>query len=385
MRSIYVLPFVLLACGDNGDKPVHPDAPPRPDAMPDAFIECHYTEIADATNDDLFGTGMAEATSLSFIGQTLRICGEINNGHFNATDENVDVDSYRITVPAETRGILYLDAAGASTLESTSVEISGLTTTVGVSEVGAMADTFAVTSAPLPPGDFLITVSSYNATDAGTAVPYKLTLELDSDQRCPHATGAVAYNESNDGATASGNDVYEVRYGSSPPRQLTLLGTDNPEPTSVTVEPGASYRITGISSNPASAPVSWMDDYQDRDTYEFTVGSATNTLAVRTNWGGTTTDLDFFVFQMTGTDEIATGWYNRNMEDEFTTLSVTPGATYRVMVAADDASTGFPTNYDLTLCGDTYTPDPAARADVIPGRHRHHPVFTRRVRPLSAK
>jgi hypothetical protein len=81
--------------------------------------------------------------------------------------------------------------------------------------------------------------------------------------------------------------------------------------------------------------------------------------------------------------EIATAWKNANMEDEFTTLAVTPGAKYWIWVAADDGSTGGPTNYDLTLCGGSFTPDPAALAP--DPRIRRHPVFTRTVRPISKR
>jgi hypothetical protein len=101
--------------------------------------------------------------------------------------------------------------------------------------------------------------------------------------------------------------------------------------------------------------VSWADSYQDRDTYLVTMGANANELSVRLNWPGTTADLDVLVFPANGVLEQATGWYNANMEDEFTTLAVTPGQAYWVWVAADDQTTGQPVNYDLTLCGDAFT------------------------------
>lgn len=383
MRAIYLLTIALFACGDNKGLPVRPDGPPRPDAAPDAApIECNYTETADATNDDLFGGGTAETTNLTFSTSTTAICGNVENSHLDVTV--LDVDSYRLTVPTATRALVYLEAAGAENLQSTSVEISGLTTTTGVRKVGVFEGAFAVTSAVMPPGDYLITVSAYNPTAPAAAIGYKVIIVLDSAQRCPKATGTVAYPETNDGVTASGNDVYEVRYSTSPARQTTLLGADSPEPTNVTVEPNASYLITGSSDAPVSAPVSWMDDYKDRDTFRITMGATTNTLAVRLNWPGTTADLDFFVFPAGNPEEIATGWDNRNMEDEFTTLAVTPGASYDVWVAADDPSTGQPIAYELTLCGTVYLQDPAAvRASAAFPGPRRHPVFQRTVRKHS--
>lgn len=387
MRSIYLLPVVLLACGDNKSPTQRPDAGPRPDggADPDAVVSaCNFTEAADATNDTLFGDGDGEATALSFTTSSITICGELDTGHYLDAEDAVDIDSFVINVPAQTSGIVYLVAPGGDAYESIAVEISGLTTTTAVSEVGVLASSFATTSARLVPGDYLITVSSYNPAATTTALPYQIIVDVDDPVRCAESTATANDTESTDGATASGNDVYEIRFSGTTPRQFTALGTDNPEPTGITVEPSASYRISGISSNPVTAPVSWMDAYQDRDTYVITTGATTNTLTVRLNWPGTTADLDFYVFPMNELNEIATGWYNRAMEDELTTLAVTPNTTYWLLVGADDASTGFPVNYDVTLCGGAYTV-PTAQSATSPVRPRRHPVFYRTVRPLSPK
>ena len=86
------------------------------------------------------------------------------------------------------------------------------------------------------------------------------------------------------------------------------------------------------------------------------MGANSNQLSVRLNWPGTTADFDFFVFPMNGVIEQATGWYGGNMEDEYTTLAVVPGMSYWVWAGIDDASTGQPIDYDLTVCGATFTP-----------------------------
>jgi hypothetical protein len=385
MRAIYLLAIALIACGDNKNN-AQPDAPDEPDAPPDvAPVVCDYSETDDANNDDLLGTGTAETTNLTFTNAALTICGQINNGHFNVPEEAVDVDSFRLTVPADTLGILHLSAPDASALQSTTVEISGLTTATGVSEVGVLADTFAVTAATLVPGDYLITVSSFNPTDAASAIDYVITLELDSATRCAKATQTADYAESSDGVTADGNDVVEIRFSGSPPRQFTALPTDVPEDTNLTIASDATFRITGTTANPAVQPVSWMDSYTERDTYAITTGATTNTLAVRVNWPGTTTDLDFYVFPESSFNEIAQGFKNGNMEDEFTTLAVTPSTTYWITVAADNAS-ALPANYDLTVCGSTFDV-PLSRAAVARRftGPRAHPVFTRTGRALRRK
>lgn len=357
MRSIYLLPLsLLLACGDDKGRPARPDAP---DQMIDAAIDapapipCAYNEMADATNDDLFGNGNAETTAINFTAPTA-ICGKFNMGHYNNQRMNVDVDMYQITVPAMTSGILYVTAPGAENFDSVLVEIYGLGTGNFTDEIGQFQGNFATLTYTLPPDDYVITVSSYDPSDTTAAIDYKITLQIDTTPRCPKST-ATATPEAAEGTVGGGNDVYEVRYQGQPARALTADALDAPE-AAITVEPAMSYHATGTSSTFTATPVSWMDSFQDRDTYAVTMGATTNQLSVRLNWPGTTADFDFFVFPATGVIERANGWYAGNMEDEFTTLAVTPGATYWIMVGMDDASTGAPVSYDLTLCGETFTP-----------------------------
>ncbi len=379
--------IALLACGDDKDSK-RPDARVivDDDAAVDApAVTCQYTEMADATNDDLFGAGTPEATGASFTGTTLAICGVLNNGHFNSTETAVDVDSYRLTVPAASQGLIYLTAPGAENLQSVAIEISGITTSTSVSEVGVMVGDFAAVAAELPTGDYLITVSAYNATDATAPIDYKISMVVDSTTRCPESTAAAAFTEAGDTVTASGNDVYEVRYGGGTTVTTTVAGVDAPETTGIIVAPNTTHRISGVSSDPAADPVSWMDAYQDRDTYQITMGATTNTLAVRLNWASTTGDLDFFVFPNGSTEQIAVGWDNANMEDEFTTFAVTPGATYSLWVALDDPSTGQPINYDVTLCGTSFVTSVRSNHSAATDRVRRHPVFSRTVRPLFTK
>ncbi len=367
MRSIHFVSLCLLfaaaACGDDKDAPGKPDARVFPDSQDiDARtdIPCAYTEMNDATNNDLFGTDNPESTGLSFTADTA-ICGKVNNGHYDNPNDNVDVDSFQFTVPAATRGILYAAGTGLETFDSVVIEINGVTTST--SEYGPFEGTIGIVAADLPPGDYVITIAAYDPADIAAAIDYKLTLRLDPATRCAKSTATAAFTEAleqaSGGATGGANDVYEIRYSNNT-RSLTALTTDMPETTGITVAPAMNYRVTGTSSTFTVTPVSWMDSFQDRDTYAVTMGATTNQLAIRLNWPGTNHDFDMFVFRLDGANpgllEKSVGWEGANMEDEFTTLAVTPGGTYWIVVAADDASTGQPVAYDLTFCGDAATP-----------------------------
>jgi len=358
MRSFRLMPVLLLiACGDNHEGDKRPDARPMADAMVDAPMQvtCNYTESADATNDNFYANGNPEATSLSFGTAAIGICGKLEHTHYVQNNMVVDVDSYLINVPAQTSALLSITAPGAEALNTVLIEIYGMSTSTD--EVGKFEPTqgFAIASARLPPGDYVVNVSSFNTAAATATIDYKLVLRPDSPTRCAKSTATANYTESLDGTTADGNDVYEVRYMGSPRRQFTAAA-DMVEPTGITVAPDGSYRVSGTNSLPASAPASWADFYQDRDTYQLTMGANANQLSLRLSWPGTTADLDFLVFPMGGLNDFATGYYNAKMEDEFATFAVIPGMSYWVFVGADDSSSGQPISYDLTACGATYTP-----------------------------
>jgi hypothetical protein len=356
MRSIRLLPLVLLiACGDNkGDH--HPDGGKTPDAAPDAMppLTCAYTEMADAMNDDVSSQqGMPEETMLSFTAPMM-ICGKLDNTHYVGNQQLIDIDSYVFTVPADSMGLVRFTAPGAEAYDSVFIEITAMN--VNSFEFGEFAGNHAVLRADLPPDDYIVTVQSFDATAPAAALDYKLVIVPDVATRCAKSTAAADYTESHDGATADGNDMIEVRYGPSGSRSKTANVADVPEPTGFTIAPNMTYHAVGENTKPTVAPLSWMDSFQDRDTYEITASSTTNELSVRVNWPGNTANFDMMVFDKDGIIEQAVGYYTRNMEDEFTTMAVVPGASYWVWVGADDASTGQPITYDLTLCGATFTP-----------------------------
>jgi hypothetical protein len=321
-RLLLILPLTLIACGDNTGEQLPPDARPADAAIDAPSITCEYTEAMDADNDALFGTSNGEDTALMYAGSKKQtICGKFNSSHFDATNELVDVDSYVVHVTSATGTRVTVTAAGAENFGLMLVEIDGMT---GY-EVGTFVGTHAVSSIELMPGDYIVQVSAFDDAAATADLGYRLTLNPDNAAtRCPKSTATPAYTEANDGATADGNDVYEVRYGANntPHRAFTLLGTDNPEALTTTLAPNMSYHITGTLSNPTVAPVSWMDSFKERDTYAITTSATTNELALRVNWAGTTADLDALIFPMNGLVDFADAFDNATMEDEFVTFAV---------------------------------------------------------------
>jgi hypothetical protein len=111
--------------------------------------------------------------------------------------------------------------------------------------------------------------------------------------------------------------------------------------------------VTGISEL-----VDPDDDYQDRDTFAFTTGSATTQMSIRLNWAATTVDLDYRVYPETTAAplSIVGGLDESQSEYEFETFAVKPNTTYWLWVAAEDGSTGQPAAYGATLCGATWSP-----------------------------
>src|SRR5688572_4516618 len=123
MRSIRLIPLVLLfACGDNEGKDPRPDAR-RVDAAEEvdapAPLTCAFTEMADATNDELFqpGSSMPEATGQTFD-KSFQICGKLEN-HWANNTQRIDSDTYQFAVPAGSTAVrVYLVAPGAEALDT---------------------------------------------------------------------------------------------------------------------------------------------------------------------------------------------------------------------------------------------------------------------------
>jgi hypothetical protein len=357
-RFLAMLPLAFFACGDNTGEQLSPDAR-QADAPPiDApAVTCEFNEANDAGNDDLFGTGNPETTSLSFAATKVTFCGKIDNTHYDGTSQLIDSDAFAVHVTSDRGAKLYLTGSGVEALSTVLIEIYDDVS--GTDAVGTFLGNHAAAGVELIAGDYLVRMTAFHSAAPTSPIGYRLTLvPADLATACPHVTTG-GYTEGHDGITADGNDMLEVRYMNGRTLATTTANVaDTPEDTSsaFTVAPNMNYRATGVNSSPAAPPVSWMDAYQDRETFAIKTGANTNELSLRLNWPGTTMDMDMFVFKENDDVPFANAYSNGNMEPEFLTISVEPNSTYWVWAGADNASTGQPINYDLTVCGATFTP-----------------------------
>lgn len=341
----------LAACGGGGGSGDSPDAR-DPDSGGGAIdmapnpVTCAYTEAADATNNT---SPTAEATGVS-AAAPVALCGKVNNGHYNGATTAVDIDTFKVTLPAEADILVHLTGAGLSGLQVARLQVG---TTAGMQRKLAVFDTdHATLSVHLPAGDYVFAVTGFNGADIAAPIDYKVVIVPDQPAtRCAKVTAAPTFTEANDGAVNTGNDMLTVDESSDPTTNPTPGNTDNPEPTAITTAAGTSYRIGG-----SSADVDLPDDYEDRDTFLFTTGATTNQLSVRLNWPSTTVDFDFKVFPANTVLSVAGGLATKNSEEELETFAVRPNTQYWLWVGAYDGATGQPAAYDATICAETFTP-----------------------------
>lgn len=341
--------FVLAACGGGGNSGDLPDAPPGSDGPPVDTIQpgaCAYTEAADATN---ISTPGAEATGIMYSAATA-ICGKINNGHFNSGV--VDIDAYKISVPANSELLVHISATGIDALSQVAVQVlsgNGMRTIAN----GIVQGDHGTASVALPTGDYILVAGARNAADIAAPIDYKISLVPDTPAtRCAKVTAAANFTEANDGGGNIGNDVISIDEGANPSTKLTPSAADNPEPTALTVAAGTNYRLSG-----SSAVLTAVDSYKDKDTFLFTTGATTTQLSVRLNWAVTNVDFDFLALPAGSVASIGAGLAISNTEDEFRTFAVKPSTQYWLWVGAYKDSTATTASvYDATICAETFTP-----------------------------
>lgn len=339
---------VLIACGGDNKTKVdasnHIDSPGGGSADGPGQVACAHTETADDTNNM---AATAEGSGLAITGSTA-ICGKIDSGHFDSANQLVDVDAYGFTLPADQDLIVRVWGAAGS-LETVTLQITDLT---GAQlAFGDYVGDHGALSLHLTAGSYVVAVSAFNATAAGSAIDYHVTFDLDTPAtRCAKITAAANYTEGPDNPNSTGNDMVDYNESASPPKRLTTSTTDVPEMTGLTAAAGSKSRITGSSGN-----VNAADSYMDRDTYQFTTGANVNEMSIRLNWAATTVDFDYLVLAANSANSFAGGLRTSNTEDEFETFAVAPNTTYWLWVGSYDGSTGLPQTYDASLCADTVT------------------------------
>ncbi|MGE5182322.1 MAG: hypothetical protein ACM31C_09690 [Acidobacteriota bacterium] len=360
MRVQYSLLLAITACVTTSEAP--PDEPPpsiqpgalggasSPTGTQAAVGACDYSELHDSTNDYRAASGYSlESTGLTFSGTALSICGQLDSGHFDASDYAIDIDTYGLTLSADADVIVHLTGS-LQTVSTVGVWAYNSTTSTTAGG-GYFIYNQGVFSGHLPAGAYELSVEAYD--NQGIAAPLAYTISIASDSpstRCPSSTGAANYTEANDGSSSVGNDMIAIDYSSWPYESLTASTTDAPEQMTSQLVSGASYLIQGDSA--LIAPV---DSYNDRDTYSIQTDSTTNQLAVRVDWAGTTADLDYYLFAEGGTFPIASSATAQNGGGEFATFAVSPNSRYWLWVGAYNTSTT-DTPYNVTLCAATFTP-----------------------------
>ena len=90
-------------------------------------------------------------------------------------------------------------------------------------------------------------------------------------------------------------------------------------------------------------------EYLDRDTYAFTTDDTTNELAVRLDWQGSASDLDYIVFEGDSLTPVVASNTTSTTSGELAEFGVMPSSTYWLWIGAFQGSTATP--YTATVCG----------------------------------
>jgi hypothetical protein len=343
--------LLLVACGDD-DGPAHSsdasvaDTAPMPDSLPD---DCDYTEQQDATNDDI-DSGSPEATNLTFTTSAdTVVCGTIDASHFDG-DITVDIDSFLITLATDADVLVRMNGPGAEAIEFVGVDVRA------GSASGALVGTLTyygdhgVTSVHLTAGTYDFEAFALSSAAITAAVPYTLAIVADNPAlRCPELTTG-GFPEAGDGASNDGNDVIRLASGMAP--ALTTSTADSPEATGLTLSPTAGdQRLTG-----SAADIAAPDLYEDKDTYAFATSSMTNELTVRLAWTGTTTNLDFLLFEAGDPTPVLRAISTAATSPEARTFSIKPSSSYWLLVGAKTGTLGLPMAYSASLCPTHFVP-----------------------------
>ena len=308
----------LAACGDN--------------ASP-----CDYTETDDGSN-----ATMAEMTNLTVTDHQAHVCGAFDGGHPDAALGIVDIDTYRVDI--ETMGPLLVEITGddASISQLSDIAVQFLTTGAqpSIAAVGHYNPAFSGHGAyvtPMMPGTYDMQVILYSSSDLSGSIGYRVRLAPMPD--CTALT-SPNYSEASDAT----NGVISVNYTKDP--SFVWISGDVAEDSHISVDANNSYMIAGNAGATAGAT---SDLYLDRDTYAFTTDDATNELAIRLDWQGTTTDLDYIVFEASTLTPIVASNTTSTTEGEIAEFGVMPDATYWLWIGAFNGSTA--SDYTATVCG----------------------------------
>jgi hypothetical protein len=311
--------LVLAACGDN--------------ASP-----CDYTETDDADNGSA-----AEMTNLTVTDLQQHVCGAFNGGHENAALGIVDVDTYNVDIETEMAMNPLLveivgDDDGIDQLHDIAIQFLTTDTTPKIVAVGqwdpALSDHGAYV-APLPPGSYDMQVILYDTGTLSGSIGYRVRL---APMPACVALTSPTYTEQHDAT----NGVISVDYTKDP--SFSMISGDTAETSNISVNAGNFYMIAGSANATATS-----DQYLDRDTYLFSTDDTTNELAIRLDWDGTTSDLDYIVFEANTLTPVVASNTTSDTSGELAEFGVMPSSSYWLWIGAFNGSTA--TTYRATVCG----------------------------------
>ena len=107
-------------------------------------------------------------------------------------------------------------------------------------------------------------------------------------------------------------------------------------------------RCTLARSSGATTDASHADEYLDRDTFAFATGDDANELAIRLDWHGATSDLDYIVFEGGSMTPVVTSNITSTSQRELAMFAVKPRTTYWLWIGGYRGSTA--TDYAATVC-----------------------------------
>lgn len=340
-RVALVVVALLAACGDDSPSAgVDAGIDSGTDGGTIDNIPCDYTESQDLTNSTVPN---AEPSNLTLGASRIVICGKMDTGHYDATQQLVDADGIEFSVAAETDVIVHLVGNGVAMPDRMIVQIIHADNRLygfGVVEGDHASFIFRI-----PADEYVLAVYALNGAALSSAIDYKVLIDIDTP-RCA-AKSVADHNEGTDGGA---NDVIDFTFNSNNQSSLSASTTDAPEVTNFTIASGSSYAIAGTM-----ADVDPPDDYMDRDTFAFTTGPTTTQMTVRLNWPTVGADLDFRLYPAGIPQSFAAGIDTANTEFELETFAVKPNTMYWLWIAQEDGTTA-PATYSATLCGETFTP-----------------------------
>ncbi len=311
----------VVACGDNA-KP------------------CDYVETDDTGN-----ATTSETTNLTIDDHGVHVCGAIDSGHFVGVVDQLDQDSYRVTVATAGPMLVQIFGGDGVTLFSDmSVRLFDTAANPTLLAEGLYVPTLADHGAflvTLAPGDYDLIVSAHAPGELSAPVPYRIRL---SPMPACDALTNTDYTEAHDGDSSTGNDMVDINFTQDPSFTATASTTDAPESTGLAIGAGQSYLIAGASTNTPNT-----DQYLDRDTFDLATDDTANELAIRLDWDSTSSDLDYVVFEASTLTPVAISNVTSTSVHELATFAVQPSTHYWLWVGGFKGGT--PTPYRATTCG----------------------------------